>query len=327
MKLSIIIATKNRASFLRETIDALRSVEIPPGLEVVLSVVDNASSDETAEVVRSARLPQMRVEHRHETASGKCYALNHALAQTDGEMILFTDDDVRPPPHWIAGMTQPLIDQGPCAVAGGVVIAPHLSRPWMTPLHRSWLAATDWLDARNPRGMVGANMAFSRHVLRRVPAFDIELGPGALGFGDEQLFASQLLEAGYRIVGRTDVTVEHHFEPSRLLRSAWLHAARKRGRAQAYCGHHWEHWSSRWTRLRRILAAARLALHRRTHSASPNDEGCSERELNLEFQYALYCAHLCERQRPRNYSYRGLLKRASAAPAFTSFNSLASANQ
>mgnify|MGYP000874901911 CR=1 FL=1 len=327
MRLSIIIATKNRAAFLRETFEALRSLEIPPGLDAVLSVIDNASTDETAEVVRSARLPRLRVDYRCESTSGKCRALNHALAHTRGEMILFTDDDVRPPPDWIAGMTQPLIDHGPCAVAGGVVIAPHLSRAWMTPLHRSWLAATDWLDPQNPRGMVGANMAFSRDVLQRVPAFDVELGPGALGFGDEQLFAYQLLEAGYRIVGRTAVKVEHHFEPGRLLRSSWLQAARKRGRAQAYCGHHWAHWTSRYVRPRRALAAARLALYRLTHSANPDAEGCSERELTLEFQYALYCAHLRERQRPRNYSYRGLVSRAGAATSFAASPSFSSASR
>ncbi len=327
MKLSIIIATKDRAPFLHETLDALRSVVVPAGLEASLLIVDNASSDHTAEVVRSAQLSQLKVEYRRETASGKCHALNHALAETDGELILFTDDDVRPRSNWIAGMTQPLIDHGPCAVAGGVVIAPHLLRSWMTPLHRSWLAATDWLDAQSPRGMVGANMAFSRDVLRRVPAFDIELGPGALGFGDEQLFASQLLEAGYRLVGRTDVSVEHHFEPSRLLRSSWLQAARKRGRAQAYCGHHWEHWTSRWARPRRILAAARLALFRATHPARPDDEGCSERELNLEFEHALYCAHLRERQRLRNYSYRGLVKRVAEPAPLLRLDCLAPANQ
>lgn len=309
MKLSIIIATRNRAQHLEGTLTALRSVTVPAGLDVELVVVDNASSDHTADLVRSFRLPHLQVSYRYENASGKCHALNRALADTSGELILFTDDDVRPPPDWIAGMTQPLIDHGPCAVAGGVVIAPHLQRPWMTALHRSWLAATDWLDEQNPRGMVGANMAFSRDVLKHVPAFDTELGPGALGFGDEQLFASQLLEAGFRIVGRTHVCVEHHFEAHRLRRASWLQTARKRGRVHAYRGHHWEHWTSRWAAPRHLASLLRLALWRLAHSAVPDDEGCPERELNLEFATALYRAHLQERRRPRNYHFHGLAKR------------------
>jgi glycosyltransferase involved in cell wall biosynthesis len=307
MNVSIIITTRNRAPFLKETLEALRPVAVPDGLEAELVVVDNDSTDETAAVVQSARLDQIAVRYLHEGRPGKSHALNRALAETRSEFLLFTDDDVSPPADWIVGMCRPLRENGPCAVAGGVRIAPTLSRAWMTPLHRSWLAATEWLDPDRPRGMVGANMGFSRDLLRRVPAFDPELGPGALGFGDEQLFASQLLQAGYRIIGRQDVCVEHHFDPQRLQRSAWLSTARKRGRSQAYRGHHWEHWGSRWVRPRLVAALARLALWRLRHPA-PAAEGCPEQELKLEFECALLHGHLRERHRPRNYAYRSLVK-------------------
>ncbi len=310
MNVSIIITTRNRARFLRDTLHAIRPVIVPDGLEVELVVIDNDSSDETAEVVQSAAFDRIAVRYICERNPGKCRALNRGLAETRGEVILCVDDDVHPPSGWIAGMCEPFVESGPCAVAGGVRLAPALERPWMTPLHRSWLADTSWLDESRPRGMVGANMAFSRDVLRRVPAFDPELGPGALGFGDEQLFASQLLEAGYRIVGRQRVCVEHHFEPSRLLRESWLDAARRRGRSQAYRGHHWEHWGARWVRPRLALAYARLAAWRLKHRRDPvAPEGCSEQELHLEFECALVRGHLREKSRPRNYEYHSLVKR------------------
>lgn len=307
MKVSIIITTRNRAHFLEQTLRALRCVQIPDGLDAELLLVDNGSTDITHQVVRGARLEGVEIRYAYENRPGKCLALNRGLAETDGELILFTDDDVRPPEDWLAGMCQPLIDHGPCAVAGGVRIAPHLQRPWMTALHRSWLAASDWLDRDQPRGMIGANMGFCRDVLQRVPAFDPELGPGALGFGDEQLFASQIIEAGYRIIGNDDVAVDHHFDARRLQHAAWLEAARQRGRSQAYRGHHWEHWSSRWVRPRLLGALAQLTAWRRVHRATPSEEGCSERELKLEFNYALFRAHLRERLRPRHYTYRGLV--------------------
>jgi hypothetical protein len=128
-------------------------------------------------------------------------------------MILFTDDDVRPPEDWIDGMCEPILLGKAQAVAGGVRIAPKLHRPWMEALHRGWLASTEGIDPAAPYTMFGANMGFSREVLSKVPAFDTELGPGALGFGDEMLFSWQLLEAGYQIHGALDVAVEHHFEP------------------------------------------------------------------------------------------------------------------
>lgn len=316
MKVSILIATRNRAPFLQETLAAIRPAIVPAGMEAELLVIDNVSTDATAEVVKSARLDHIALRYLRENRPGKCHAINRGLRESDGDMILFIDDDVRPPSDWIGRMCQTLIEHGPCAVAGGVKLAPHLERSWMTGLHRSWLANTDWLDHRKPRGMVGANMGFSREVLRRVPAFDTELGPGALGFGDEQLFASQLLEAGYRIIGRPDVCVEHHFEPQRLLRGAWLSAARKRGRAQAYRGHHWEHWSSRLTSLRHLAVQTRLFFWRHLQLRPPPAEGCSETELKLEYGCSLLRAHATERRRPRNYAYHGLIKRRLGADPF-----------
>lgn len=326
MKVSIIITTRNRGAFLRESLDALRHVFIPEGLEPELLIVDNGSTDDTALIARSTSIAGMVVRYLRESQPGQTRARNRGIAASTGEVIIFVDDDVQPCPEWLAAMCETAVRHHPCAVAGGVTLAPHLLRSWMTPLHRSWLASTEWLDPRDPRGMVGANMAFSRDVLQRVPAFDLELGPGALGFGDEQLFALQLLEAGFRIVPRVDVCVEHHFDGRRLARKSWLDAARKRGRAQAYRGHHWEHWTSRWARPRQSLAAARLMLFRLTHPARPDDEGCSERELNLEFEHALYRAHLRERLRPRNYSYHGLVKRTETAAPLPQLDSFASAS-
>ncbi len=309
MKVSIIITTRNRAQFLRDSLEALRQVFVPREIETELLIVDNGSTDDTTKVARSVSIPGIGIRYLSEPQPGQTRARNRGIRAAAGEVIAFLDDDVRPCPGWLAEMAETVARHSPCGVAGGVTLAPHLLRSWMTPLHRSWLASTEWLDQQDPRGMVGANMAFSRDVLARVPGFDLELGPGALGFGDEQLFALQLLEAGFRIVPRFGVCVEHHFDPGRLMRNSWLDAARKRGRALAYRGHHWEHWTSRWARARYILAAVRLSLFRRTHSMPADQEGCSEHELNLEFENALYRAHLHERRRPRNYSFHGLVKR------------------
>ena len=49
--------------------------------------------------------------------------------------------------------------------------------------------------------LTGANMAFARRVLDKVPGFDRELGPGGLGFCDDTLFSLQLRTAGFRLAG------------------------------------------------------------------------------------------------------------------------------
>src|SRR5688572_15573077 len=203
---SILICTRDRADDLRQTLDAIGQVRVREEITAEVIVIDNASADQTSNVANRAILANaIPVRCVTESRPGKGYAYNRGMAAARGDVLLFTDDDVRPPTDWIEGMCGPILRGEADAVAGGVRLAPHLERPWLTDFLRVWVACTDGIDSDHPTSMVGANMAFSRKVLERVPAFDPELGPGALGFDDEAMFAWQLLEAGYRLLAAPDV--------------------------------------------------------------------------------------------------------------------------
>jgi glycosyltransferase involved in cell wall biosynthesis len=276
-----------------------------------LIVVDNGSQDGTSEVVKTTRLANLPVRYVMEPRRGQCFARNTGLAHSRGAIILFTDDDVRPPADWIAGMCLPILSNRAQAVTGGVRLAPHLQRSWMEPLHRGWLASTESIDAAAPYTMFGANMGFSREVLEKVPGFDTELGPGALGFGDEMLFSWQLLEAGYKLHAALDVEVEHHFEADRLLRRAFLQSARKRGRTQAYLDYHWRHREIAHAPRKHALGQARLWYWRlRRANACRNQEGCPAWECELVQRAEYFKSWSTELQRPRNYAPRGLVKKS-----------------
>jgi GT2 family glycosyltransferase len=307
MNVSILLVTRNRAEDLRQTLGAMTRVEVPEGLEVELLVVDNGSKDHTAEVAKSATGLPFPVRYILESREGKSNGLNRGLAESKGEMILFTDDDVRPPADWVTGMYAPISSGVADVVAGGVRLAPSLDRPWMTSTHRSWLAATEWLDS-DAESLVGANMAISRKVLEKVPGFDPELGGGGLGFCEDGLFASQLKAAGFRFAKCLDVCIEHHPDPSRLSRRSWLEAAEKRGISYAYRGHHWEHWGCRFGRSRFFKASFELIAWRLRNSARIRAEGCDEKELDLVYKRAMVLRHVLERHKPRKYERHGLLK-------------------
>ena len=91
-------------------------------------------------------------------------------------------------------------------------------------------------------------------MLEHVPAFDPNLGAGALGTEEETLFSWQSKEAGFRIASAFDVSVEHHFERSRLTRSSYINYKQKLGRSNAYVCHHWHHWEISPTVLRSRIA-------------------------------------------------------------------------
>jgi len=309
MDVTIAICTYNHSASLRETLQALASSRVPENLDCELVIVDNASTDQTAEVIRSYKPGNLPVRYIYEARRGQCFARNAAIASARGDVILFTDDDVRVPQNWIEGMCSPLLTGAVHAVAGGVKVAPHLQRPWMEWIHRAWLASTDYINMDEPPSMVGANMAFRKKVFERVPMFDTELGPGALGFHDESLFSFQLKEAGYRIVSAFDVVVEHHFDESRLLRSSFFDSARKMGRSSAYLAHHWEHQTISHPLLRLALWRLRLikwGWQRRRERMGA--EGMPEWEVMMLWKYYFYRYYLTEHKRPRNYDKHGLVK-------------------
>ena len=308
MKAAILIVTRDRAADLDLTLGSMKGLFVPDGVEAEILVVDNGSTDATQEIVRKHADGPIPVRSVVEPKAGKSHGLNTGLARSEGDVILFTDDDVRPPADWIAGMCAPIASGLADAVAGGVKLAPSLIRPWMTKMHRTWLAATEWLGDGAPCGLVGANMSISRDVLKRVPAYDPELGGGALGFFEDVLFGAQVLAAGFRIHDGLHVCVEHHFDPSRLGRETWVAGAGKRGESHAYMGHHWEHWRGRFIRARLWREQYRLANWRSRNPDRMGADGCSEEELQLIYNCGGLRGHLSESARPRNYEHHGLVK-------------------
>jgi glycosyltransferase involved in cell wall biosynthesis len=263
--------------------------------------VDNASADETAELVKGFRSSWLTVKYIYEPRKGKSVCLNRALFEAKADIILLTDDDVRPHPEWIPTMCAPILEGRADAVAGAIEIPPHLHRNWMEDLHRIYLASTDALDPGGIQTMIGANCAFSRKVLDKVPGFDPELGPGALGFCEGILFFRQVVNAGYRLAAVFDQPMMHHFDPSRLLRCSFVQRAKAEGRSCAYMEYHLEHREIRLLFLRVCAAFVRLQVRRRWPGVKwPHKEGIAEWEFWSIRRLAFRRQYMRERRRVRN---------------------------
>ena len=305
---SIIICTRSRAEHLRQTLGAIADICLSPGLKAELIVVDNASTDHTAQIVAQSCLANMTVRYLYEPRHGQCSARNLGLQAAQGEIIVFTDDDVRPCRHWLEKLCAPLLSGTAQTVAGNITIAQHLDRPNSPAGPWIRLASTEGTDRTKP-DLIGANMAFCRSVLHQVPRFDRELGPGALGFGDDTLFGWQLREAGFQIAFSPEATVEHHFEASRLTRCSLVAMAQKQGRSAAYMAYHWRHEDEAKAPLfliKRSLRLACLRTLRRQETRRCPEAPCWE--LNIIRDIAYYRQFRVERKRPRNYHKLGLTK-------------------
>jgi len=205
----------------------------------------------------------MQVRYLFEPRRGKGYAYNTGMAAAQGAALLFTDDDVKVPPNWVEGMCTPIIAGAADAVAGGVSIPEKLA--CRIPCRQALFAGTKDINAIRPDRFVGANMAFSRKVFESIGGFDVNLGPGALGFHDETLYSYLLCRKGFRLVSRFDVVVEHHFDPSRLTRRGLLDLAMRMGKSDAYLEYHYFGASATKTAWPLWFARLRLLKHRLLH--------------------------------------------------------------
>jgi glycosyltransferase involved in cell wall biosynthesis len=288
---SVIICTRNRAESLQATLDAVLKCERPAEWDVEIVVADNGSTDDTRGVVNRAAAAG-QVKYCLEERVGQCWARNAGLRDASANVILFTDDDVRPSRGWLIDMAGPILAGTADATQGAIVPASYLRREWLRGIYCAMLALVPAGRCGEPTVLVGANMAFGRHVLERVPGFCVDLGPGASGLGDDTLWGMQLRAAGYRLAYAGGEGVEHHFDESRLNTRYFLRWAKMSGESSALMSKRWLGDSPRRPRLRWCLLACKYLLRRATdwRSRPVPPEWCLHYRLRLA--YLAKCAEL-----------------------------------
>jgi glycosyltransferase involved in cell wall biosynthesis len=89
VEISVVVPTHNRSGLLTQT---LRSVLWQRGVDLEVVVVDDGSTDDTAEVVAALDDPRIRIV-RNEVAQGVAAARNRGAEEARGEWVTFLDDD------------------------------------------------------------------------------------------------------------------------------------------------------------------------------------------------------------------------------------------
>ena len=101
MRLSVIVATKDRSSYLERALASFEAQIGAPSFEVI--VVDNASTDDTPSVAeRHAQRNRYPVRYVYEGEPNRGKARNRGLAVATGYLIVFCDDDIVAPPGFLA---------------------------------------------------------------------------------------------------------------------------------------------------------------------------------------------------------------------------------
>ena len=227
-QVAVLIATYNRATLLGETLDVLAASVVPPGLMWEVVVVDNNSADATRSTVL-ARQAQYRVPLRYvlERRQGRSAALNAAIAVTSAPYFLFTDDDVRVAPTWLAAGATALAE-GWDYIGGPVRPIWEAPPPGWLDLTRGDLWGTIAILDYGPESFVfeerrrvplGANMGARRSLVERIGGFRTELGRsnGTRVLGQEvPELLTRARAAGLRGRYVPELAVDHHIPASRL---------------------------------------------------------------------------------------------------------------
>ena len=187
MKLSVAICTWNRASLLDQTLASFRSLRIPAGVTWEVLVVDNNCTDDTPAVL-TRHLANLPLVALREPNQGQSHARNCATDAASGDVIVWTDDDVRPGVDWLANYAAAFVRHAEASYFGGRI------EPWYESPPPKWVA-------RNERFLEGML------VIR-------DLGPDERAFRvshDRHTLSETPFGANMAV--RTAVQREHRYDP------------------------------------------------------------------------------------------------------------------
>ena len=104
---SVIVPVYNGAHLMDRCLDALAEQTLPPSQYEII-VVDDGSTDGTAQQVRAwmERHPHLQARLVRQENAGPAAARNHGAQVAQGPLILFTDADCAPAPHWAQALLQ-----------------------------------------------------------------------------------------------------------------------------------------------------------------------------------------------------------------------------
>ncbi|WP_030486631.1 glycosyltransferase family 2 protein [Micromonospora chokoriensis] len=204
MQLSILMPVHNEAERVAEALKQALAVEYPCEIEIV--VVDDGSSDDTAEILSRMDDARLRVV-THPRNAGKGAAIKTAVASARGEYMVILDADLEYDPQDIPKLLAPVLEGHATVVYGNRTFGSHS-------------AYSFWYVVGNRGLTTAANMLFNSYIgdletcLKLMPvelyrSLDIH----SRGFGMEAEVTGKLLRRrirpydvpiSYRARGRDD---------------------------------------------------------------------------------------------------------------------------
>lgn len=221
--INVLLSTYNGSRTLPLMLESFLDLKVPEGGWKVF-VVNNASTDSTADILKSYldRLPLVLLS---DPTPGKNHALNSAIPHLDGDLILFTDDDIVPDKNWLLELEKAASEHPEINVFAGQVRHHWMKKPpkWLEQLAADGMSYAgtpiDRIEgAIRPYEIKGANFMIRRELLND-HAFLVGVGPdGTANYvsGSETDFLSRLDAAGYQMHFLPRAKINHIVKPEQI---------------------------------------------------------------------------------------------------------------
>jgi glycosyltransferase involved in cell wall biosynthesis len=223
--ISVIICTYNRDKYLYDALQHVSANDFPTDAYEIVLINNNSTDNTEMECERfKTDFPSVRFRYFVETKQGLSHARNRGIRESNGDVLVFLDDDSFVKPDYLKNLQRQL-EKHPEASAFGGKITPIFESgktpKWLCRWNYSWVSAIDKGDVVVPfEGSsypIGANMGFRKSCLDQVGDFNTELGRSKKNLigGEEKDIFNRAKSTNLTILYFPDIQVEHVIPPQR----------------------------------------------------------------------------------------------------------------
>jgi len=210
--ISVVVPTKDRPEYLKTTLESLNRQEYNGQLQIL--VVDDSNGDvETASIAKEfdARYGV------NKQPKGLNAARNYGIEHTDGELVLFLDDDIYALPNLFTELASAVQNSPDYSIFAGRIVPKLEGNPLRLCKRNEPLITALNLDEKTYEAEFawGANMAIRRSAFVRFGLFDEQIS----GCGDEEEWQRRAKASGesVRYLHRSAVLHRRSAEDSKVI--------------------------------------------------------------------------------------------------------------
>ena len=227
-RLSIVVCTFNRATWLRICLESLVPQCVDASMVEVL-IVDNNSTDDTTKVASEFTVPVPNFRYVFEQAQGLSHARNRGFREARGDYVAYIDDDAKAHPDWVNAILQFINAYPDVSGFGGQHRAFSLVPipSWFPKEYGSRTMGEVTRPLQEGEWISGTNMVFKKSALSDVGGFNTSIGMTGtkVSYGEEVHLTLRMIERGMQIYYCAKMRVDHAIREDKLTLRWLLHSS------------------------------------------------------------------------------------------------------